>query len=101
MAHGTGRPLRYVTSHLGQLSLAIPSWGGNASTDFGHQFRVETALTNSMGCVIRTKDDAGHAGLIGLNLVEPSKYRKKDELLRNELYLVVYANLFFFSFQIY
>ena len=28
----TGKPSRYVTSHLGQLCLAIPPWVGEVST---------------------------------------------------------------------
>jgi len=36
-------PARYVTSHPGQLSLAIPPWVGSMSTGdrYGHRYREE------------------------------------------------------------
>ena len=50
-----GKPSRYVTSHPGQLSLAIPSWGDAISTDYDYGHRLGRIPANiALGPAIRT-----------------------------------------------
>jgi len=50
-----GKPSRYVTSHPGQLSLAIPSWGDAISTDYDYGHRWGRIPANiALGPAIRT-----------------------------------------------
>jgi len=39
-----GKLSRYITSHPGQLSLAIPTWVGAMSTNLGWEGRSDVAL---------------------------------------------------------
>ena len=46
-----GVPPRYVTSHPGQLSLAIPLWVGAMSTGdgFSHRYREKQRVLRNIG----------------------------------------------------
>ena len=43
-----GKPSRYVTSHPGQLSLAIPLWVGAVSTSLGWEGNRRSDVTLAM-----------------------------------------------------
>ena len=85
---GTGKLSRYVTSHPGQLSLAIPLWVGEMSTSLGWQ--VTVGLASHRPCVT---DNSG-LSTYGLNIL-----RKGDKhpptLLRSM------ALLYLFTFTLY
>jgi len=53
-----GKPSRYVTSHLGQLSLAIPLWVGAMSTSESWHVNRHTArcTTNPVSVVLQCKN---------------------------------------------
>jgi len=52
----TGKPSLYVTSHPGQLSLAIPPWVGKMSTgdDYSHRQGRNSEFCVTVGPVTRT-----------------------------------------------
>jgi len=53
---GKKNPARYVTSHPGQLILAIPSWAGTMSTSngFGHHYGRNSNFSSTAGPVAST-----------------------------------------------
>jgi len=48
----TGKPSRYITGHPGQLSLAIPPWGGAVSTSESWDVNRHTARCTSPVSVV-------------------------------------------------
>jgi len=48
---GAGKLSRYVTSHPGQLSLAIPLWVGAMSTSIKLGIKVTVGLASNWPCV--------------------------------------------------
>jgi len=77
----TGKPSRYVTSHPGQLSLAIPPWVGAVSTSESWGVNSHTAWYTSRVSVVSQCKLVSGWGL---------RKRKSGYLAREGLYLLTY-----------